>query len=97
MKTSNVARYQFRRLSPAEFMALRRAASVSVRDFMYLTGRHSHLVAQYHGETDKSDQRPSMGDVLILEILRRRPDLYDAMMDICDEYSLGAQPERKTK
>lgn len=88
-QTSNVSRYDFRRLSPAEFTQLRKAAGLSVRDFMFLTGRHSHLVAQYHGETAKNDQRPSMGDVMIMELLVRDPDLAPLMFDIANSYSAG--------
>lgn len=88
-RTNGVPRYEHRRLTPEEFTKLRRASDLSIRDFMFITGRHSHLVAQFHGEAARNDQRPSMGDVLILELAKKHPWLVDEMIDIANSYSTG--------
>lgn len=88
---ASINRYSFRRLSPAEFNTALAESGLSIRDFMYLSGRHSHAVAKFQGKTDRDDQRPLMSDVLILELAKRRPDLIEVMFGIVNEYSADPQ------
>lgn len=99
-ETANVKKYDHRRLDPAEFRKLRRDAGVSPRDFMYFTGRHSAQLAIYEGELEADPKRaaaPIMAEVLLLEIIKRYPDMHDIATGICNEYSLGARPEPERK
>lgn len=84
-------KYQHRRLGPVEFRKLRLRAGVSIRDFMFLSGRHRLDVASYEGEKIAKARTvvPSIADVMILEMIARRPDLQDFMIGIANEYSLG--------
>lgn len=88
--TNNVQRYDFYRLGPTEFRTLMKETRTSTRDFMFLTGRHNALVATYLGEgANRDDQRPSMGDIMLLELIKRQPDLRETMFEIANSYSLG--------
>ncbi len=93
MVKNGVAKYRHRKLAAAEFRDLRRRASVSIRDFMFMTGRHRLDVACYEG--DRAQQvravQPTMGDVLLLELIARFPKLHPAIIGICNEYSEGPQ------
>ncbi len=88
----SVSKYRFKSVGPEDFKQLRRASGVSIRDFMFMTGRHSNTVAMFHGEgTLKGTtlQAPTMGDVMILEIIKRYPEMHDAMIAIANDYSTG--------
>lgn len=90
---NSVQKYRHRKLGTAEFRSLRKRAAVSIRDFMFMTGRHRLDVACYEG--DRASQvravQPTMGDVLLLELIARYPKLHDAIIGICNEYSEGPQ------
>lgn len=90
-------RFHHHRLTEKEFSAKLRAANLSVRDFMFLTGRHQALVRTYLGEfaANKENQRPSMGDAMILELIMKHPDLVDDMFEIANRYSLGPSAQHQ--
>lgn len=86
---SAVTKYIHKRLNGVEFEALRRKARVQIRDFMFLSGRHSRIVGEFRGDDPKKANQPTMADVMILEMIKRHPESYDQMMEIANEYSLG--------
>lgn len=86
--TGNAKRYHHKKLNGAEFERLRRSSKVSIRDFMFMSGRHSRTVASFRGDIEGAES-PVMSDVMLLELVKRHPETYDMMMDIANEYSLG--------
>lgn len=97
-KTGGVPRYRHRKLTPGEYATLRKRAGLSIRDVMYLTGRHSAQVAEFHGEVinpKRPRQEPMMADVMVIELIARNPANFDLAQSIADEYSLGAQEEKE--
>lgn len=98
-KTANVMKYDHRRLEPNEFLKLRLDAGVSPRDFLFMTGRHSKDLGRYEGLVDSDPRRgpPMMSEVLILELIKRHPEMHDIMIGICNEYSLGPRPQPSRK
>jgi hypothetical protein len=85
-------KFDHRRLSPAEFRALLKRSRLSLRDFLYLTGRRREQIESYI-EDDTRSFIPTMGDVLILELAALDSANVDDMMEIVDGYWL--EPSQK--
>lgn len=90
MKKVNRYKYTHRRVTPDEFRALLASAGISVRDFLFLTGRAFDQVDGFVRQKALGDRRaytPTMGDVLLLEVASRHPGMAQTMNDIVNEYS----------
>lgn len=95
-------KYHFRKLTPDEFRDLMKRAGVSVRDFLYFTGRRQDALSEFLNDKARGDRRaytPTMGDVQLLELAAHYPKLTDAMHLISQKYSLpegdtNAEPDR---
>lgn len=90
-------KYRFKRIAADEFAALKQAADISLNYFIFLTGRHATAVLTFLNpegrDSDRSPYHPTMGDILILELLKKQPDLLPDMLEICHRYNIDTDQQ----
>lgn len=85
-------KYFHRRVTPKEFSALMHKAGMRLNDFLFFTGRQSLAVGRFLSNQPNAPYTPTMGDVMLLELVARDPSMKDVMLDIANEYSEGGEP-----
>lgn len=81
-------KFNYRRLSPQDFMALLRRSTLSLTEFLYLSGRRREQIENYVNGEERG-YTPTMGDALIMELAALDAANIDDMKDIAGKYSTG--------
>lgn len=86
-------RYRYRPISPEEFSRLLKESTLSLDDFLYLTGRRRDVMEHFLAGT-RHDFTPTMGDVLIVELAKLDKEGIDDMFELVGRHFEGKGKRR---
>ncbi|WP_202306530.1 hypothetical protein [Mesorhizobium sp. L-8-10] len=89
------AKFVFRRMSADEFKQALDRAKMSINDFMFVTGRHSHGVSKYLDPNDATS--PTLSEIVLLELAAEKDEYRRRMIEIADSrmVEMGHRKDRR--